>query len=105
MQEDAAHIFGQLSSLPSDVKGVALAILENRHSREQLVSFVRSAVHHLHLAPPPEACKTDLGYSSLKDNSEETCVVVMVMVQWLVLYMSKRLLQLMKVEALTLFRK
>ena len=53
MKEDAAHIFGQLSNLPSDFKGVAQAILENRHSKERLISFVRDAVNHLHLAPSP----------------------------------------------------
>ena len=105
MQEDAAHILGQLNSLHIDFKGVAWAILENRHSRERLISFVRDAVNHLHLAPAPEACKTEYGYSAVKDISEDSCVVVMVMVQWLVLYMSKRLLQLMTAEALTLSRK
>ena len=105
VQDDAAHILGQLSSLPSDFKGIAQAILDNRHSRERLVSFVRDAVNHLHLAPAPETCKTDFGYSTVKDITEESCVVVMVMVQWLVLYMSKRLLQLMTAEALTLSRK
>ena len=105
VQDDAAHILGQLSSLPSDFKGIAQAILDNRHSREQLVSFVRDAVNHLHLAPVPKTCKTDYGYSTVKDITEESSVVVMVMVQWLVLYMSKRLLQLMTAEALTLSRK
>jgi len=105
VQDDATHILGQLGSLPSDFKGIAQAILDNRHSREQLVSFVRDAVNHLHLAPAPERCKTEFGYSAVKDITEESCVVVMVMVQWLVLYMSKRLLQLMTAEALTLSRK
>ena len=105
VQEDAAHILGQLSNFPSDFKGVAQAILENRHSREQLISYVHDAVNLLHLAPSPEACKTEYGYLPLKEISDDSCVVVMVMVQWLVLYMSKRLLQLMTAEALTLSRK
>ena len=105
VQDDATHILGQLSSLPSDFKGIAQAILDNHHSRERLVCFVRDAVNHLHLAPAPETCKTEYGYSTVKDITEESCVVVMVMVQWLVLYMSKRLLQLMTAEALILSRK
>ena len=105
MQDDAAHILGQLSNLDCDFKGVAQAILQNWHSEKQIISFVRDAVNHLHLAPAPEACKTEYGYSTVKDISENSCVVVMVMVQWLVLYMSKRLLQLMTAEALTLSRK
>ena len=103
MSDDAVHILGQLSSLTSNFKGIAQAIRDNYHSREQLVSFVRDAVNHLHLYPTPETSKTEYGH--MNKITKDSYVVVTVMVQWLVLYMSKRLLQLMTAEALTLSRK
>lgn len=105
MKEDALHIFSQLSNLPSDFQSIAQDILENSHSSKHLIAFVHDAVNHLHLAPAPESYKTGYKYSSMKDIMQESCVVVIVMVQWLVLYMSKRLLQLMTAEALMLSRK
>ena len=94
-----------LCEVPSDFKGIAQAIQENRYSEEDLKMFVHEAVDHLHLAPSPQSCKTDYGYIAVGDISSESCFVVMVFVQWLVQYMCKHLLQLMTAEALTLHRK
>ena len=85
------------------MQGIAQAFLENHHSSEDLIAFVCDAVNYLHLAPAPGSYKTD--YSSLKDVTQESRMVIAVMVQWLVLYMSKRLMQLMTAEALMLCRK
>ena len=105
MKEDAIHILRQLSSLPSDFQSIAQDILENSHSSKHLIAFVHDAVNRLHLAPAPESYKIGYKYSSSNDILQESCLVVTVMVQWMVLYMSKRLLQLMTAEALMLSRK
>ena len=96
MKEDAVHILGQLCRHSSDHQEIAQAIVENTYSSKDLRVFVCDAVNHLHFAPAPE---------SYKDITQESSMVITVMVQWLVMYMSKRLLQLMTAEALMLSRK
>ena len=105
MEEDAVYILKMLCDFPSDFKGIAQAIDENNYDEEDLINFVREAVDHLYLAPPPDMCKTEYGYDAVGGISSESCFVVMVFVQWLVQYMCKHLLQLMTAEALTLHRK
>ena len=96
MKEDAVHILSQLCGHSSDHQEIAQAILDNTYSSEDLRVFVCDAVNHLHFGPTLESCK---------DIAQESSMVITVMVQWLVLYMSKRLLQLMTAEALMLSRK
>ena len=96
MKEDAVHILRQLCRHSSDHQEIAQAILENTFSSENLRACVCDAVNHLHFAPALESCK---------DITQESSMVITVMVQWLVMYMSKRLLQLMTAEALILSRK
>ena len=65
-----------------------------------MTSAVREAFIILHEAPAPdtERCNRKLGLSP------EACMVVATLIQWLIRYFCKKLMQLMTPEALTIHR-
>ena len=93
------------ASLTGDFQGYAQAVINKQYSSNEIEGYVKEAINHLHLAPHPKDAKTDSGYVLVKGVSNEACLIVMVTVQLLIMYMRKRLLQLVTAEALTLARR
>ncbi len=90
---DAEGIF------PLIVKDPSFEALLNRMSHTEVVKAVKEAMEVLHKAVGPTAT------SDQCDVSVEACLVIAVLEQWLVRYLTKRLMQLMTSEALVLHRR
>ena len=105
MKSDADYILGQFASLQGEFQGIAEAVVNKRYSFNEVEGIVKEVINHLHLSPHPDEAKTEYGYMHVEGVTKEACLVVMVTVQWLAVYMCKRLLQLMTAEALTLARR
>ena len=63
-----------------------------------VVRAVNEAMQKLHQAPAPNGSNLSVGVSP------EACMIIAIAIQWLVLHLCKRLMQLMTPEALTIHR-
>ena len=88
VNEDADHIF-KLVLRDSEFKGVMAKI-----TRENVAAVINEALHVLHNSPDPSVVNAPLEIHG------SACIVIAVLMQWLVCYLCKRLMQLMTPEAL-----
>ena len=91
---DAKHLF---SLLDNDAEFVGVL---NSLSLETPNSIVNEALNLLHTAPDPNEKAV-----FTTEISEEACLVVSIMQQWLICHLSKTLMQLMTPEAICLHHK
>ena len=92
---DAAHLFPLLEKDASFEAALESLTVESANEA------VNEALQVLHTAPDPN----EEGVASQHEMSQEACLVVSVLQQWLIRYLCKTLMQLMTPEAICLHRK
>ena len=93
LKSDCKHIFDMMSKEP-EFEGII-----SQMTLEDIVPLVDEALHVLHHSPGPDDAEPPL------DIHTDSCMVISLLVQWLVSFLSKRLLQLLTPEALLVHSK